>query len=185
MNFIPFKNQDNVVFFNYISYDWNIYSYWASGPNVNQYSQRYSESAGEKERAIYHAKLKWDCTWSPKVGSPKFFFKNQSWNSGRFQVFLIQKNMNDQRCQKIKKKWQKWLCLPTLFSTKFFLTNDRFGLPRTCTFILGCAIGFSKKSRHTRGSLFLILAHLNPWTLLTFNSRTVKHLNHWTPQPFN
>ena len=42
--------------------------------------------------------------------------------------------------------------MPTLFSPKFFLANGSFRLPRTCTFILGCAIGFSKKSRLTRGS---------------------------------
>ena len=43
-------------------------------------------------------------------------------------------------------------CLPTLFWPIYFLTNDSFGLSRTCTFILGCAIAFSKKSRLTRGS---------------------------------
>ena len=43
-------------------------------------------------------------------------------------------------------------CLPTLFWSIYFLTNGSFGLPRTCTFILGCAIAFSKKSRFSRGS---------------------------------
>ena len=45
-------------------------------------------------------------------------------------------------------------CLPTLFSKIFFLTNGRYGLTRTCIFILGCAIAFSKKSGLTRGSPF-------------------------------
>ena len=56
----------------------------------------------------------------------------------------------------MKKNDKKRSCLPTLFSLKIFLTNGSFGLLRTCTFILGCAIGFLKKSRLTRGSPFVV-----------------------------
>ena len=44
------------------------------------------------------------------------------------------------------------LCLPTLFWPIYFLTNSSFGLSRTCIFIPGCVIAFSKKSRLIRGS---------------------------------
>ena len=55
-------------------------------------------------------------------------------------------------------------CLPTarshpnhfgqLFWPIYFLTNCGFGLSRTCIFIPGCVIAFSKKSRLIRGSPF-------------------------------
>ena len=71
---------------------------------------------------------------------------------------LPQINFSDEE----EKNGQKYLkkyddsksCLPP---PKLFLANSSFRLPRTCTFILGCAIGFSKKSRLTRGSPLRIL----------------------------
>ena len=54
-----------------------------------------------------------------------------------------------------EKNHEKRSSLPTLFLKIFFSTNGSFGLPRACTFILGCAIAFSKKSRFTRGSPFV------------------------------
>ena len=49
-------------------------------------------------------------------------------------------------------------CLPTLFWPINFLTHGSFGLSRTCIFILGRAIAFSKKSRLIRGSPLILYA---------------------------
>ena len=71
-------------------------------------------------------------------------------NESHISVTKDVKNIGKNFLNKMAKKYRD--CLH--FFTEIFLTNGSFGLPRICTFILGCAIGFSKKSRLTRGSPF-------------------------------
>ena len=81
--------------------------------------------------------------------------------------------------QKIKKNGKKIFekndkkrsCLPTLFSPELFLAKGSFELPRTFTFILGCAIAFSKKSGLTRGSPFENLGPIRTGRLLDLAAR--------------